>query len=285
MQESKTHHHVPVFYLSRWSGDDGKVHVIRNIKGRVVRSSRAPQYLGFECLLYSYAEDFEVADRAEIETMFFKPLDSEGAKIVAKMIAGLPLKRRDYIIWAQFLTAMKVRTPETVEKIRIEGSKALVREMESAQVEYEKLRGEADPPTAVAWVQVNRPGLMESIGVRQLPKIASYAKAMQDVLSFSWHIVSFGNSTKSLLTSDRPCVYTGGLDEPDCIIALPLTPSFAFFAFRRNSRAQFDLMTTPVSRLAARLNHTTVSQAVARAYCQGAGDAPDLFFLRRLAWS
>jgi Protein of unknown function (DUF4238) len=105
---------------------------------------------------------------------------------------------------------------------------------------------------------------------------------MQDVLSFSWNIVNFERSSKLLLSSDRPCVYTEGLDKPDCIIALPLSPRHAFFAFRPNSRAQRRLMNIPISKLAAKLNDNVVRQAVTRAYCEPPGDAPDVFFLRRL---
>ncbi len=285
MQESKKHHHVPVFYLSRWIGGDGKIHVIRNIDGKIVRSRNTPDYLGFEYYLYSYHEDFDAADRAEIETKFFKPLDNEGARIVSKMIEGGSLEKRDRILWAQFLTSMKIRTPENVEKIRTEGQSALVREIESAQPDYAKLKQHTDPATAVDWLRVNRPGLIESFGVGQVPKIASNAKAMQDVLSFSSHIVDFSNSSMPLLTSDRPCVYTEGLDEPNCVIALPLSPRHAFFAFRPNSNAQRSLMQTPISLLAAAMNESVVGQAVTRAYSQSESDAPDVFFRRCLSAS
>lgn len=71
MQESKKHHHVPVFYLRRWCGDCGKVHVIRNINGQIVRGDHAPSHLGFEYYLYSYSAEFDAFDRAEIESKFF----------------------------------------------------------------------------------------------------------------------------------------------------------------------------------------------------------------------
>ena len=119
MQRPRRQHYTPVFYLSRWSGHDGKVHVIRKSNGRIARSNHAPKYLGFENDLYSYSENFNAANRAEIETEFLAPLDSEGARIVAEMIAGSGLEKRDYVLWAQFLTTMKVRTPENVEKLRL----------------------------------------------------------------------------------------------------------------------------------------------------------------------
>ena len=118
-----------------------------------------------------------------------------------------------------------------------------------------------------------------------MPKIASNNRVIQDVLSFSWHIVIFELSSKPLLTSDRPCVYTEGLDKPDCVIALPLSPRHAFFAFRPDSHAQHALMKTPASLLAAGLNESVVGQAVTRAYSQNKGDAPDEFFRRCLSLS
>jgi hypothetical protein len=177
---------------------------------------------------------------------------------------------------------MRIRAPENVEMLKIEGSKAVVREIESAQAKYAVLKLDIDPETAVGWMEINHPGLIESFGVMQLPKVVSNPKLMQDVLAFSWHTVHFEWSSKLLLTSDRPCVYTEGLDEPDCVIALPLSPRHAFFAFRPNSRAQRSLMNTPISKLAARLNQEVIGQAATRAYCVGPGDAPDQFFLRYL---
>ena len=284
MQEPKKHHHVPVFYLNRWRGGDGKVHVIRNINGRIVRSERAPEYLGFEYDLYSYHEDFDAANRAEIETKFFKRLDNAGAIIVSKIIAGCSLKKRDRILWTQFLTSMKIRTPENVEKIRTEWQSAFVTGMKPAQSDYAKLKQDTDPETAVEWLRANRPGLIESIGVGQLPKIASNTRAMQTVASFCWQIVDFENSSKLLLASDRPCVYTEGLGKPNCVIALPLSPRYAFFAFLPDSDAQRILMEKPISQLAEELNESVVGQAAARAYSQN-GDAPDEFFQRHLSHS
>jgi Protein of unknown function (DUF4238) len=157
-QEPKRQHHTPVFYLRRWGSDDGRVHVIRNFNGKIARSWRAPKYLGFEDHLYSYSEDFRGVDRAEIETQFLAPLDNEGARIVNEVIARKPMEIDDCVLWTLFLTTMRVRTPENVEKIKVEASNALVREIESAQPEYEKIRDNTDPATAVDWLKMNPQG-------------------------------------------------------------------------------------------------------------------------------
>lgn len=280
--ESKKHHYTPAFYLRRWCGAQGKVHVIKNLNGKIARSWRGPDHIGFEYHLYSYHQDFVANDRAEIETKFFSPLDNEGARIVGEMLAGKVLTQKDKIRWTQFLLSMRVRAPENVEKIKAAGEEAIAREMRDAQSDYAKLRQDSDPETPLDWLRKYRPGLMESFGTGQLPKIASNPRAMQDVLSFSWHVVDFTESAIALLSSDRPCVYTEGLHKPDCVIALPLSPKSAFFAFRSGSKAERVLMKTPVSRLASGLNESVVGQAITRAFSQQANDAPDAFFKRRL---
>ena len=283
MSQPVDQHHTPVFYLKRWAGDDGKLSVARHIRGKIARSRHAPEYLGFEPHLYSYHEDFTANDPAEIETQFLRPIDEQGARIVSNMIAGRSLEKRDRVLWTQFLLALRARSPENVQKMRGEGEKALVAEMHSAQTDYERLRQNTDPTLAVDWLRVNRPGLIESVGVGQLPKIYSNPRSMQDVLSFDWHIVDFAKSSKPLLSSDRPCVYTDGLDKPDCVIALPMSPRHAFFAFRPNSNAQRLLISLSVSKLAAELNKSVVGQAADRAFGREAGDAPDAFFHRYLS--
>lgn len=283
MQQSKKHHYVPVFYLKRWCNQDGQVQVIRNIQGKVARSSRAPNYLNFELHLYSYAQSFDASDHAEIESKFYMPLDNEGARIVSKMVEGRPLDKRDKILWTQFLMAMRVRTPENVARIRSALEGGLLREMELAQHDYQKLRDDSDPLTAVDWLQVMRPGLLESLGVCQLPKISSDPEVMQEIASFEWHVLNLGGSSRPLLTSDRPCVYTTGIDHRDCVIALPLSPTYASFAFRPDSKAKRALMKTPISRVAGALNRSVVTQAYSRAYSRRVLDGPDSFFQRYLA--
>ncbi len=278
LQEPKKHHYIPVFYLKRWCDCDGKVHAVRNLSGRIIRNKRAPKYLCFEENLYSYNQDFQTENRAKIETNFFKPLDSEVARIVSQMIQGKMLADSDIVLWATFLLSMRVRTPNIVDKLKNEGQRVLTRELESAKREYDELTHPDDLATPLDWIRVNHPGLLESVGVGQLPKIASYPRAMQDLLSFSWHIVKYSASALPLLTSDRPCVYTEGLQGPNCIVTIPLSPRHAFFSFRPNSRAQESIMQSPPNRLSKALNRSVVGQAALRAFSQKTSDAPDRFF-------
>ena len=260
-QQSKKHHYVPVFYMNRWCNEDGKIHTVKNINGKIIRNNHTPDHTGFEYHLYSYHEDMNSDNRAEMEEDYFKPIDNEGAKIVKKMIEGGDLEEGDIGLWAQFITTMRIRTPDNIARIKNEGQDALEKALVPAQKDYSEARNEHDPVDAGDWLQINRPGLKESVGLRQIPAIALNEQVIECFLSFNWHVVNFERSSKPLLTSDKPCVFTMGLDKSNCVIALPLSPHHAFFAFRSESEAQRSLMNSRISCLAAALNDSVVRQA------------------------
>lgn len=283
MQEPISHHHVPVFYSRRWADSIGKVGVARNVCERIARSRKSPKYIGFEDYLYTYHDEFRVSNKSEVETTFFRRIDNSGAEIISDLIKGSPLTSEDAETWAIFISSMKIRNPDVVVKIENLSREILLREIELSNAQYLRRKSESDPESAVDWMHHNHPGLIESFGVSLIPKIAMNNNVVSDIMSFQWCIADLSNSTKPLLLSDRPCVFTSGLDSENCVIALPLTPKHAFFAFREGSKAQTHLLRCTPSTLASNLNISVVRQAKCRAYFQNASDAPDSFFERYLA--
>jgi hypothetical protein len=286
MSSPVNHHSVPQFYLSRWTSEkDKKLWEVRNFNGAISRERRTTKQTGFKPHLYSYSEDYPVKERAEIEIKFFSKLDNEGAKIVAKFLADEDLNKKEKIIWAQFLAGMRVRTPESVQKIKAHATDYVTKELGLGNAEYKALKQKEYPESFIQWVAQQRPGLTENIGVSQIPKIASNPQALTDILRMAWQSFSIENTAHLLLSSDRPCIFTAGLQNEDCIIALPLSPKCAFFAFYPGSKAQTHLMSTPVNTLVAALNRNVIAQAKERAYCHNASDAPDSFFKKYLVRS
>lgn len=196
MQESKNHHYVPIFYLKRWAQSDGRIYSIKNINGKIAKKRRSPEYSGFEVYLYSYHKNFSSENRAEIETKFFKPLDTHRARITEKILRGDQLSRKDSILFAQFIAATKVRVPENVALINSQVQETLLRELQAGQEEYARLRPTNGPETLVEWVRLSHPALIESVGVGQWPKIISNEKVLQSILLFKWHVVDFSKSKK-----------------------------------------------------------------------------------------
>ena len=134
---------------------------------------------------------------SEMETKFFQPLDDAGARIaMSKIIGKEALDRKEKILWAQFIALMVARTPESVAKLRSKGRDQFVSEMASIEEDYLKLRSDSDPNTPIEWLQINYPGLMESFGLMSCLK---FAEADRTVISFDWHAVEFGHSSKALL--------------------------------------------------------------------------------------
>jgi len=277
MQESKDHHHYPAFMLNRWCGATGRVHVARNFDGRIAWSDHPPEHVGYEPHLYFYDERLAEARRDEIETDYLKPLDTEGARILGMILAGQRLDRRDRIRWAQFLLTMKARTPESISRLSTFAEEVLVAALGDAQADYDAMKGSADPATPVDYLRLRMPGFLESQGVKQLPRVTTSEQPWRAVLSFDWFILDFERSTLPLVTSDRPCVYTAGLDDPNCVIALPLSPRHSMIATPRGSRAHRTVTQglVVISQLARGLNSRVVSQAESRAFCQSRHHAPD----------
>jgi hypothetical protein len=73
------------------------------------------------------------------------------------------------------------------------------------------------------------------------------------------------SGTHELLLSDNPCILTKHIDDPDVIIALPLSPTRAFMA-TRSDRVAAALRQQNKRQLAMRLNETSIGQA--RGYTQ-----------------
>ena len=279
------HHHVPEFYLTRWaSEEDGRVFLIKNLSGKIIKDRHPPSETGYEPHLYSYSEDHDSPNRAQIETDFFSPLDREGAKIIRKFISGKDLNHSEVNIWPQFLCAMRIRTPENVIKMKGHAREYLTRQLELDQTKYALLRRAKDPDRFIDWVSLAKPNLLEDVGVSQLPKIASSKNVLNDILKMNWHAVHF-QCAPLLLTSDRPCIFTTGLGNPDCVIALPLSPVCAFFAFYPESGACSALMSASPALLSSAINRSVVGQAKVRAYSQSEFDAPDSFYKDHLASS
>ncbi len=286
MATSTKHHFVPQFYLKSWvAHGTHELWEIRNFDGIISKRQKAPKGTGYRDFLYAYSKAFHASDRSEIETRFFKPIDNAGAEIKAKFISGAPLTKKEKIRWAQFISSMKIRNPETVTRI-----KTTLRDQFSDYLEGKSspdstsLNGEV-PESLKDWVEINHPALIENIGVKQLPKIISNSNVLSDILSMDWFLMDAFHASNRILTSDRPCLFTTGLNDPNCVIVLPLTPRHIFFAFKPDSKAKRLLLASAPSDIVKRVNREVVSQAAERAYCCAEHDAPDGFFQKYLSSS
>jgi len=279
MNDPKRHHYIPEFYLKRWA-INGKITTFQNYKGEIKKSFPSPKGTGFEFQLYSYSEKLKTSNYAEIETNFLSKLDSKGAKIVKKLINNQTLEKEEPLIWAKFILALKVRTPENISRIKQTISVGYRNFLNDRQKDYEKHKAPNAPDALIDLYELNSPGLIENIGVGQIPKIYSDQRAITDFLSFDYHVLHTGHF--KLLSSDRPLLFIGRPDSPDCIIALPLSPSHAFFATKPNSNAQKHLHSMKPKKIVYLLNRAVARQAKKRVYTENGDHVCDKFLKKHL---
>ena len=280
MNDPKRHHYIPEFYLKRWA-INGKITTFQNYKGEIKKSFLSPKGTGFEFQLYSYSEKFKALNYAEIETNFLSKLDNDGAKIINKLISSQSLENEEPRIWAKFILALKVRTPENISRFKHAYPISYRKFLNDQQKEYEKHKAPHDPDKLIELYEQKSPGLIENIGVGQIPKIYSNPQAITDFLSFDTWV--FQTETHKLLSSDRPLVFIGKLDSLDCIIALPLSPSCAFFATKPNSRAEKHIHSMAPKKIVYLLNRAVVKQAKNRVYAESIDDVCDKFLKKHLS--
>ena len=276
------HHYLPRFYLSAWCspgapGEGDRVYVVQNFDGAITFSRKAPKATGFADHLYSFTKSLPTPEPAALETKFFSQLDSKGAELIAKLKGGVRLNKEERGFWATFIAAMRARTPENVALVKDIGSSHVKLELGKGQGEYEKLKESGDPETIVEWIESQFPGLVENFSLASIPRVVS-GKVVLKIDKMAWHCLDFSAGKHRLLASDRPCVFTTGIDDPDCVVALPLSSQHAFLAFYPDSKAQATLTRHGPTVIAAALNKNVVTQAKDRAYCFSKGDAPEGFY-------
>ena len=286
MSEPIRHHYTPKFYLSGWcspgpAGEGDRLCVVENLGGVIVFFRRAPKAVGFQDYLYSFSEDVPADQRAALETKVFKLLDDKGKVLVTKLMADERLDTAERVFWATFLTAMRLRTPENITLLRGRGAEHVISELGKGQREYEALKELGDPETIVEWVETQYPGLIANFSLASIPRLVSGDIAVK-INRMAWHSLDFGDGGHRLLSSDRPCVFTAGIDDPNCIVALPLSPRCAFIAFYPKSQAEAALTQHGPNVIRAALNKNVVTQAKQRAICFGERDAPQSFYRKYL---
>jgi len=280
MSEPKKHHFVPVFYLKKWCGPDGKVPFSMRQNDGSIRQGRVnPTATAFENRLYSY-EKVPVKQRQELEKSFFGPkVDDKAAPVLAKLCGGnvTDLSIEDRIHWTRFLIASRLRVPEIVNDLRKSGAEELRRSLTEDHEEYLAIKEDDDASTLLEWTERNFVGLTDNFGLTILPGVITDPEHTKLIAGMHWWLEDVSEANVELLTSDRPLWVSTGLKKPNCLLALPLSPTRIFFASHKRSY-QRTLKSIGANRLARRCNESLASQASRFVY----GTAEASFIDRRL---
>lgn len=235
MSQPKNHHYLPVFYLSRWCGKDGKITRYYRPFDKVVASPITPDNTGYEPFLYSF-EGVPEHRRQMLETDFLAPgVDAPASLALAVLLDGAaesPTTRSD---WARFMMGLRLRNPKALDEVHKLSASILRSQMsDPADREYLAVKEDGDPDTLLEWVERNMPHVLNNAGKIFLPDMIDHQEVGGHIVRMNWGSINFSRAGRTLLIGDRPYIATQGLQDPACVIALPLSPTRLFVATNDN---------------------------------------------------
>lgn len=270
MSEPFDHHFIPVFYLKRWAGPDGKVAVYARKGGRLVVNRLNPRSTGFEPELYSL-EKVDPSRRQAVEKEFFgKMIDDRAAvpldAIVTHGNLGLTAVHRG--ILSHFLMSLRARHPDAVKRAKGDGAGELRRHLERDPEEYERLRRPDDPPTLAAAAERHFAAGVANFGINALQAVICHPKVGERLFDGIWAVVDFifDQEPTKVLTGDRPCLLEGKLmASGPFTVVLPISPT-KLLTVCDSERTQRGLRELPGNVLLDRINRAVISQAAQYVY-------------------
>lgn len=279
------HHFVPQFLLRQWSDCslDRKLQEFRLDLRDISTSTKAPKGTAFQNDLYALTMPSVAGmSKQAVETRVLRHIDNDAAVVRAKMVQqGLKsLSHHERCNWVRFLMSLKVRQPDVLSRLRIQSSDHLSQILTTQPEQYEALATADDPPTMHQFVESSMPGLIENFGLCIFDAFVDRPEIGQKILGLVWWLCDFTKTKHQLLLADNPCIFTGVIDAPELIIALPISPTAAFLATRGERIAGLLRQLSP-SRLVVRINESSVLQARARVYASSR--TPERFIRNRLA--
>ena len=232
----KKHHYLPIFYLKRWSGMDGKICEFSKPYGQVVRPKRVhPAGTAYEKYLYSL-KSYPPGLSDQIEANFFSPVDSLAAdalQLLERRDAALAMNASQRSAWSRFLIGLDTRGPEDVRAFWQLWRKRYLYANEHSEREYAKIRPEDLPATLKEFLESTPEQEIEKSGGDLFPRLIDNASIGQTINEMIWKILEFPNSRFELLTSDRPVIRSNVLNSSEGHIALPIGPRRLFVAATR----------------------------------------------------
>ena len=266
------HHYVPQFLLRAWTegASDGRLVEFRTDLKGMPSKRKAPAATAFGDGLYAATGTLApTIDRDAVETQLLQRVDDDAAKVRNRLLTAKvkSLTSAERSAWTRFLMAMRTRQPKMISRFREVGTEEIRRTLAQGPEEYAALRNDEDPGNFEDWVNANFPGMIENFGLKVFGSLVDSELIGNKMIRLNWMRWTFGDVRHELLLSDNPVVFVGGIDAPDLMVAVPLSPSAAFFAVRNGDLTE-RLRRADPDELVRRLNESVVGQATARVYAR-----------------
>jgi hypothetical protein len=277
-------HFVPQFLQRPWTNSaDGELQVFRVVSGRFSTYRQVPKGNGYVEDMLSLTKDTVAGmDKHAVEKVVLQSVDNEASKVRDKLEAGglknLTLEERS--AWVRFIMSLRLRQPDTVLYLRNESEAHIRKSLAEAPEEYEAVADEGAPPTLEEWTERAFPGAIENFGMSFFHDLLNDPGIGNKLLHLRWWVYDFDRCENHLLLADHPVVFAGGIDDPNLVVMLPISPRKAFLATRGPLTAQA-LREADAKGLLSRLNDASVGQANERVFARDT--SPRRFIENRLA--
>ena len=240
------HHYLPIFYQAAWADGAGRVTRYSRPRDKVVAKSCSPRRTGSQDHLYTH---FGVPPEraADLETVFFAPVDSEGAVAHQRLLTGgvAALSPDQRVNWARFMMSTQLRSPFSLGELWRLADHNLRNNMDLSDPEYDAVRSAEDPQTLYAWLEARHPEIIENIHKTWLPAMIDDPDRGTYLINMDWSVIDVASAKRRLLTGDRPLTHTHGWKHPDTTVLFPLSPTLLFAATNGKRQTGRLLQRTP----------------------------------------
>lgn len=229
MSEPRDHHFIPAFYLSQWTGANGKLVEYSLKNGKLIAKPVGPRATGFETDLYEFA-DLPPEQRQYLEKVFFNYTDRTAADALDIHIGnGLPWTNELINAWSRFVFGVHLRHPHAMPELRAAAKAIWDGSGAAFQSEWEKIKPPNAPATFDEYLATVDPFNGAKMRVNLIIKNFDNEELITHMNKMRWAVIDASMSPRRFVTSDRPvCIHN--LRRPDGVIFIPIAPTKLFLA-------------------------------------------------------
>ena len=256
-KKGQKQHYVPQFLLRNWTGSDKKVGIFRKDVPGLPFSRRSPQSTGYDEGIYSF-QGVKKPEINLVEERVMQPIDDHAAQVIDKLFkSGSSELSNEDVRWLFiFAESLEMRNPTKLKSMKDMADSLMTDDPE----------GGSELDREVLEFIKGHPELSSNLPLRILgPIICDRARIVQTELKYCG-VVDFTGQRNHLLLSDSPCIRTTGVDDPNVVFALPLSPWKAVLGFKTTETQQKLLGDNHRGKLLSAINESSFAQTTRRIY-------------------